>query len=250
MICKGFTFGALITLALLISGEGLRAEEARTPLKIGIIGDSTLCVYPSESPRRGWGQMLPEFLGPEIVFINEGESGKSSKTFPTTTWKKVLSEHPDFVLIQFGHNDENTDISLPDYKNNLRRYVDEAKRNGAIPILVTPMHRRNFRDGKLTTELTPYADAMKDLGGDLGVPVVDLHVKSRVLFEQLGEAGTAEFTVNFGGEKKDKDDRTHFTEKGARELARLVGAALVEIDPRFAGSPKKISTVKPPGKSL
>lgn len=250
MMDKGFILGVLLTLALLISGDGLRAEEPRAPLKIGIIGDSTLCVYPAESPRRGWGQMLPEFLGPEIVFINEGESGKSSKTFPTTSWKKVLAEQPDFVLIQFGHNDENTNIPLSEYKENLRRYVDEAKRNGAIPILVTPMHRRNFREGKLTTELTPYAAAMKELSRESGVPVVDLHEKSGVLFEELGEAGSTTFTVNFGGEKKDKDDRTHFTETGARELARLVGSALVEIDPRLARSPKNISNVEPPSKSL
>ena len=112
--------------------------------------------YPAAEPDRGWGQFIEEqFRGVKV--INLAAAGRSTKTFiKEGRWKKALEEKPDYVLIQFGHNDshgpekpESTDAAT-DYKEYLRRYIDESRAIGATPILVTPMVRRTFdADGKL-----------------------------------------------------------------------------------------------------
>lgn len=206
------------------------------PVKIALVGDSTVCNYPPGSIQHGWGQMLPEFLSPEVTVVNEATGGMSTKNFPPAVWQKVLDARPDYVLIQFGHNDnhkgrpEGTDADT-DYKENLRRYVGEARAAGLNPVLVTPPHRRRFKNGSLTRELAPYADAMKAVSTEMSVPVVDLYASSGALFDRLGEEGSDALTMNdLDRGKKPGSDRTHFTESGAREMARLVAKDLAEVD--------------------
>lgn len=214
---------------------------APPPLKVGLIGDSTMCDYPATSHKRGWGQLLPEWLAPGTVVINEARGGKSTKTFPADRWQRVLAAKPDFILIQFGHNDshakdkpEATDAAT-DYRENLRRYVAEARAAGAEPILVTPVRRRVFRKGALTNELTRYADAMKAVAAESGVKVIDLHATSGELYTRLGEKGSEGFTANVtdDADRPGRDDRTHFTPEGAKAMARLVADGLRGIAPRL-----------------
>lgn len=222
---------AILFLTFLISAA------SAAPLKIALVGDSTVCNYPPGSIRHGWGQMLPEFLAPGVLVINEAISGMSTKTFPPAAWHKVLEAKPDYVLIQFGHNDSHNGRpeatrAATDYKENLRRYVDEARAAGLKPVLVTPPHRRVFRNGSLSRKLAPYADAMKAVSAEMSVPVVDLYASSGALFERLGEKGSEALTMNDldrGG--KAGSDRTHFTESGGREMARLVAKDLARVDP-------------------
>lgn len=216
-----------MTLAALLIG--LVAAQA---LEIGIIGDSTLAAYEADSPRRGWGQMLPEYLVPGTIILNEGERGKSSKSFPAERWRRILSARPAVVLIQFGHNDEHAKMPLPEYKANLQRYLEEARRAGISPVLVTPMHRRTYKAGQLTDELAPYAAAMKELGAEEKVPVIDLYDLSGKLYVSLGEEDASALTVNYAGGTS-KEDRTHFNEQGARKLAALVAAELPKSDPKL-----------------
>ncbi|EIQ01354.1 lysophospholipase L1-like esterase [Opitutaceae bacterium TAV1] len=208
---------------------------------ISIIGDSTVCNYSDASPRRGWGQILPEFLAPGVRVRNEAKGGASTKTFPAERWQRALAAKPAYVLIQFGHNDshpkekpEATDAATG-FRENLRRYIDEARASGAMPVLVTPPHRRMFRSGRLTTELAAYSEAMHAVASETGTPLVDLYADSGDLFEKLGEEGSAAFTVNdleHPG-RTGRGDRTHFTEAGARELARLVARRLAGIAPEL-----------------
>ncbi len=211
-------------------------------LKIAIIGDSTVSDYPPQALKRGWGQELPQFLDLKVAVINAAIPGTSSKTFPPLAWKGILAAKPDFILIQFGHNDshpkgqpESTDAAT-DYKENLRRYVTEARAASAIPLLVTPPHRRTFdASGHPTQELASYAQAMREVATELGVPLIDLQAESGALFASLGEAGTTAFTVNLTdtADRPGQEDRSHFTEPGAMEIARLVATDLQKIDPRL-----------------
>lgn len=198
-----------------------------------IIGDSTVCDYPSNNPCRGWGHFIQGYLNDTVQVINLAKSGRSTKTFiKEGLWDRALKEKPDIILIQFGHNDshgpgrpESTDAAT-DYRDYLRRYISEARAAGATPILITPMHRRTFDDaGKLTDILHPYADAMKAVAAELKVPVIDLHRASGQLFERLGPTGSAELANKPG-------DHTHFNEKGARAMAELVMKELSQLDPR------------------
>lgn len=201
------------------------------PVRIVILGDSTVSDYPKDSNLRGWGQVIGEGLRENVTVRNLAMSGRSTKTFIAEgRLKRALSEKADLALIQFGHNDshakdrpESTDAAT-DFKANLRTYIDAFRKAGVRPVLVTPMHRRRFRDGKPTEELRPYADAMVEVAREKDVPVVDLHARSGALFASLGEEGSADLNCS-------PTDRTHFSEKGAKAMARLVLDGLKELGP-------------------
>jgi lysophospholipase L1-like esterase len=218
------------------------ASGAHTPLRIVIVGDSTVCEYPETSPNRGWGHYIEErFKDGAVKVINLAAGGRSTKTFiQEGRWAKALAQKPDYVLIQFGHNDshdsakpEATDPAT-DFREYLRRYIDESRAIGATPILVTPMVRRTFDSaGKISEGATPtshslmqYADAMKDVAAEKSVAVIDLHASSLALMEKLGTEASAKLANKAG-------DNTHFNEQGARAMAGLVMHDLPAAEPRL-----------------
>jgi len=214
--------------------SGLLAHAA--PLRLVIVGDSTVCEYAAERPDRGWGHFIEEAFQPgSVQVINLAAAGRSTKTFiKEGRWQKALDAKPDYILIQFGHNDshspekpEATDAAT-DYRDYLRRYLDDARAIGATPILVTPMVRRTFKpDGTLDDILIPYADAMKAVANEKHVALIDLHAASAGLIQKLGP-DQAQTLANKSA------DRTHFNEKGARAMAALVIAGLPKADPKLA----------------
>ncbi len=204
------------------------------PIKIAMIGDSTMASYPKPPEDRpslsGWGQVFELSFNDKVKVINHAQSGRSSKSFLREgRWEPVLREKPDFVFIQFGHNDQpgkgdRTTDPNGDFQDNLRKYIDDAQAAGIQPVLVTPVARRIFDNGKAVTTLTPYADAMKKVAAEKKVPLVDLHAASFELFNQLGDEASADLSAS-------ASDRTHFSNKGAREIAKLVAARLPEQVP-------------------
>jgi lysophospholipase L1-like esterase len=223
----------LSLLAMLTTAKSADAAK----LTIAIIGDSTVCNYPAEHACRGWGQFIAEHFNDSVRVVNLAASGRSTKTFIAEgRWKRTLAEKPDVVLIQFGHNDshgaakpESTDAAT-DYRDFLRRYVDESRAAHATPIFVTPMYRRTFdAEGKLTDILQPYADAMKAVAAEKKVALIDLHTTSGELFRKLGKEHCPEFA-------NAPTDFTHFNEKGARAMAGLVMKELPAAAPQLATS--------------
>jgi lysophospholipase L1-like esterase len=230
----------LLTSVVVISavGGGQAADDVKElkPLRIALVGDSTVASYakpPADRPTlTGWGQVLGEFFNDKVEVVNHARSGRSSKSFLNEgLWKKTLEVEPDYVFLQFGHNDqpgkgERTTDPDADYQDNLRRYIDEARDAGAKPVLVTPVARRIFADGKVRTDLQPYVGAMKKVGRDRDVPVIDLHAASAALFEQLGDSGSTDFSPSAA-------DRTHFSRVGAQAMAGLVVADLPRAVPEL-----------------
>jgi lysophospholipase L1-like esterase len=209
------------------------------PLKVVIIGDSTVCNYPPEHTNRGWGMYIEEQFKPGMVkVINLAASGRSTKTFiQEGRWTKALAEKPDLVLIQFGHNDshaptnpEATDFAT-DYKDYLRRYIDESRAIGAKPILVTPMVRRTFDEqGKIieaqagNRPLSAYAAAVREVAAEKKAPLIDLYASSKALAERIGVEASHAMNAK-------PSDVTHFNEKGARAIAGLVMKELPTAEP-------------------
>lgn len=212
------------------------AVQAQTPLRVVIAGDSTVASVakpPKDRPTlAGWGQRLGEFL-PQAEVINHARSGASTKSFRTLgLWDRVLKEKGDWVLIQFGHNDQpgkgperETDAATS-YRENLRQFIAEVRAAGGRPVLITSVARRVYENGHMTTTLTPYAEAVKAVGLETQVPVVDLHASSFALFEQMGE----KFCRIYG---PSDEDRTHFSTEGARMMARLVAEGLAKEIPEL-----------------
>jgi lysophospholipase L1-like esterase len=234
----------LLTAALVAQGDDGQPKTIR----IALIGDSTVASYarpPADRPDlTGWGQVLGEFLDARVEVLNFAVSGRSSKSFlRENRWQPVLDAKPDYVFIQFGHNDQPgkgdraTDAGS-DFQDNLKRYIHDARQAGAKPVLVTPVARRIFdEEGKPTTTLTPYAEAMRKVGRQTGTPVIDLHQASFDLYARLGDEASRPFSPS-------DSDRTHFSRKGALAMARLVVEQLPQAAPELKARLKSAEPTK------
>lgn len=237
----------LVTMFLLVVStllEHLPSKAAadvnsnKNRITVYLAGDSTVSNYDSSlAPRAGWGQVFDRFFDDKIVVKNEASSGRSSKSFiDEGRLDSILHqiEKGDYLFIQFGHNDEKvedpTRYTEPysTYKSYLKQYIDGARAKGATPVLVTPVERRRFTaEGVARDSHGVYPDAMKELGLEENVPVIDLTAKSKALFQELGPEGTKEiFLWLDAGEHVNYpngvQDNTHFQEAGAEEIAKLV----------------------------
>jgi pectinesterase len=230
---RTFLFGAAV-----LTAGGLSPAVAQAPspklLRVVLVGDSTVAVT------SGWGTGFMRYVSESAVCLDLARGGRSSKSFiDEGHWKNALAEHPDYVLIQFGHNDQpgkgpdrETDpaTTFPDY---LRRYVDEARAIGAKPILVTSLTRRNFRDGKLVDSLGPYAEATRKVAAEKAIPLIDLYARSTELVEKLGPQGTEELEPP-NPDGKPGLDHTHLNPRGADVFGRLVAEELRKVEPTLA----------------
>lgn len=201
--------------------------------RLVLVGDSTVCEQDLDSNYRGWGQFLL-CDSPAVEVINCAKSGASTKTFREDgSWDEVLQLRPDWIAMQFGHNDSHAPAQPEstradgDYAENLRRFVDEAREQNITPILVTPVRRFVFgADNRLsegTSALAPYAIAVRKVGCELNVPVVDLFAASTRYFESIGPAACDELSPVAG------EDFTHFNPLGAHAVAVLVERELRHI---------------------
>nr|WP_263328630.1 rhamnogalacturonan acetylesterase [Neobacillus sp. Marseille-Q6967] len=221
------------------------AERNKTPITIYLAGDSTVSNYPRKyKPRTGWGEVLGERFDGDIVIKNAASPGRSSKSFIQEGRLRLILNQiqpGDYLFIQFGHNDEKkhkpalyTEPSTT-YKSYLKQYIEGARKKRAIPVLVTPVERWRFsQKGNLQSSHGHYPEAMKELGKEEKVPVIDLTSMSSSLFQELGPEKTKEFFLwlnegehpNYPNGVK---DGTHFQESGAKEIARLVAEGVREL---------------------
>jgi lysophospholipase L1-like esterase len=186
-----------------------------------LLGDSTVCDQALE-PFNSWGQMLTRFFKPGIAVANHGESGESLRSsLGAKRLDKVLSlmKSGDYLLIQYGHNDEKEKGegvgAFTTYKASLKQFVEEARKRGGIPVLITPVQRRTFdAQGKITNSHGDYPEAVRQVAKEERVPLIDLHAMSSVLYEAWGpEASPRAFAPN---------DGTHHNNYGSYELARCI----------------------------
>jgi lysophospholipase L1-like esterase len=216
-------------------------RSAPEQLRLVLVGDSTVCDQPCDSPYRGWGQYLCAARDQDIQLINRAKSGASTKTFREEgLWDEVLNLQPDWVLIQFGHNDSHapdkpeSTRANGDYAANLRRFIAELRAISARPVLVTPVRRFHFGSDGLLSEaeqaLAPYAHSMREVGRELQVPVVDLFASSTRFFESIGPEASRRLSPVPG------EDYTHFNEAGARAIAELVALDLAVTVPMLQRS--------------
>lgn len=255
-------------VALLLLATAATTDKTTT---IFIIGDSTAANKDLSKGKleRGWGMALQCFFDDNIVVDNHALNGRSSLSFfKEGRWQKVLDKIKpgDYVIIQFGHNDEkpkadrHTDPgSTFDYM--LARYVRETRELGGIPVLMNSVVRRNFLvnvpknddDEKLRDQT--FADGAKMVEGDslidthglyrvaprdvaerMHVPFVDANKITHDLEQGLGTEGSKKLHMWFlpgtePTEPRGKQDNTHYSVYGAHVVARLLADALCEEIP-------------------
>lgn len=228
---------AMVVLAALIPAIDvvcltMSPAPAQQRVRIVLVGDSTV------TDDSGWGAGFRQ-LAPGADVANTAANGRSSKSFIAEgRWAEALARKGDYYLIQFGHNDEpgkgperETDPKTT-YRDNMARYVDDARAIGATPVLVTSLVRRLFNDdGTIRTTQTPYVEAVRALAAEKKVPLIDLHAISREDAEHSGDEVWADLSPR---DDQGQIDRTHLNGKGSDVVGRMVADALARVVPALA----------------
>lgn len=245
-----------------------KREAGRLPA-LFTLGDSTVKSYIfDEAPMCGWGQVFGKlFDTSRLNVINYSMGGRS---FKNTYWEGRFNDilltgcAGDYVLIQFGHNDESQDEFRrfgrgnlePSYEAYIREfYIPAVRAMGLVPVLVTPMSRviGAMKLGEtFTSSFTNrvFPSIMIRCAEELGVTLLDLHEESIRYYKQIGvegalaivmslEAGETPGKTNDGsyanGHPANKIDGTHYKEALAKQFARIVATEIAKS--AAAGNP-------------
>ncbi|HEX5793407.1 MAG TPA: rhamnogalacturonan acetylesterase [Rheinheimera sp.] len=226
----------LVSLFFCLVLTQAQADELK-PLKLHLVGDSTMSDKPNLAyPERGWGQLLPQFLLPQLTVVNHAANGRSTRRFLNEgRWQLLLSElgQGDYVLIQFGHNDQKVDdparyaAADSDYQAFLTQFIADVREHGATPMLASSICRRNFaEDGSLKRDLADYANAAAKVASETKVSFFDLQQLSCDFWQQLGKADSQPYFIQIpaGLYQKFPDgkvDNTHLTLQGASKISQF-----------------------------
>lgn len=255
-------------------------SPAKRNITIFTIGDSTMANKKLEggNPERGWGQMLSRYFTDGITIDNHAVNGRSSKSFiDEGRWDNVLSkiQKGDYVFIQFGHNDEKDDPKRhtdpgTTFDANLRKFVEETRAKGGIPVLFNSIVRRNFgksgadavadaikqddiRNGidpkapkevieegaKLIDTHGAYLDSPATVAKELNVTFIDLNSLTHKLVEDMGPEKSKELYLwvqpkTVPALPDGREDNTHLNVHGASIVAEMAAKAVAEAIPELA----------------
>ncbi|MEN9684498.1 MAG: hypothetical protein RLZZ28_284 [Bacteroidota bacterium] len=217
-----------------------------------IIGDSTVknSDGTGKNGQWGWGTVIDlQFDTSRISILNHAIGGRSSRTFITDgRWDKILEtiQKGDYVIMQFGHNDGGTlddtsrargtikgigedsvEIYNPirklretvhSYGWYMRKYVNETKAKGAIPVICSLVPRDNRKEGKIIR--SEYAIWARQVAEQTGTFFIDLQEMVAMEYEKMD---TVKVNAFFPA------DRTHTNKEGALLNATQVTAGIRQL---------------------
>jgi lysophospholipase L1-like esterase len=238
--------------AAVLPPEGLKAMRVMEggPVKIVLVGDSTVAT------EGGWGPGFCRVMTPKVTCIDLALNGRSSKSFiDEGAWAKALNEKGDYYLIQFGHNDQKTDPARHtdaegSFQTYLKRYCADVEKIGGVPVLVTSLSRRTFKDGKVVEDLKAYAEATKKVGAELGITVVDLNAQSTALLNKMTQEQADGFDMTGHEDAKAENgatklDRTHLNAHGQEVFGRMVADQLIRTQVELGPDVKGVASSQP-----
>lgn len=252
---------------------------AKRNITIFTIGDSTMAnkKLEGENPERGWGQMLSRYFTDDITIDNHAVNGRSSKSFiDEGRWDAVLSkiQKGDYVFIQFGHNDEKDDPNRhtdpgTTFDANLKKFVEDTRAKGGIPVLFNSIVRRNFgkADGNAVANAIKQDDirngidpkapkdsieegatlidthgayliSPKNVAKELNVTFIDLNSLTHKLVEGMGPQKSKELYLwvepkTVPALPNGREDNTHLNVHGASVIAEMAVKAVTEAIPEL-----------------
>jgi len=225
------------------------AADGTPSLTIHLAGDSTMAAKQEDKrPETGWGEKIGGFFQDGVVVRNFALNGRSALSFRTEgVWDRLLSgiQPGDYVLIQFGHNDQKQDLpqhySPPDvFKQRLVAFVGDVRARHGHPILITSLTRRSFdSDGTLRDTLADYTAQTRAAAVETGTPLIDLSERSREKLLKVGPVESKKWYLHFSpGDQPNYPngvaDDTHLSEEGARMAAGLVVEEILLTDKALA----------------
>lgn len=235
---------ALLALFLLLS-----AFTADRPVfTIFMIGDSTMANKDTAggNPERGWGMMLPCYLSGEVRIDNHAVNGRSSKSFiDEGRWDRVLAQvkKGDYVFIQFGHNDEKTDpkrhtVPGGTFDDNLRRFVNETRAKGGIPVLFNSIVRRNFVGDTLRDTHGEYLESPRQVAREMGVTFIDMNRITHEFVQGLGAEESKKLFMwvqpnTVPALPQGREDNTHLNVYGGKIVSKLAADAIANAIPEL-----------------
>ncbi len=88
---------------------------------------------------------FPQFLNAGIAVENHAQSGSTTEDFKNvnfTAFKDKIKKG-DFLIIEFGHNDQKIDTldAFGGYTGTLKYFVNFVREKGANPIICSPINR-------------------------------------------------------------------------------------------------------------
>jgi len=226
-----------IANALLLIMSLVASALAKEPITVYLAGDSTMAQkQPDKRPETGWGEALQKFFDERRVRVeNHAQNGRSTRTFISENrWQAIVAKLKpgDYVLIQFGHNDESkekVDRYTPpeDYRKNLVRFIEDVREKRATPVLLTPLMRRRFdKQGVFQDTHGEYPDIVRGVAAEQRVALIDMHRKSEKVLKGYGAEESRKLFLQLKpGENPNYpqgiEDNTHFSPLGAETMARL-----------------------------
>src|ERR1035437_1973266 len=210
----------LLAVQALSQGDPAKAFDAATTavrkpgttVRVDLIGDST------QTDHAGYGRGFCANLTAKVDCVNMARGGASTRTFREQgLWERSLQTKPDYMVIQFGHNDMVNpanpmprQVPMDEYEANLRRYVTEARAAGITPVLCTSVTRRFWvDDGKIHSNLFEYSATMRKVAADMKAPLIDLQAESIAYLDKVGIEESHRLSIT----KKDADGKTIFDER-------------------------------------
>ncbi|MBN1186056.1 MAG: rhamnogalacturonan acetylesterase [Bacteroidales bacterium] len=224
---------------------------------IYIIGDSTVkCGWgEGDGGLWGWGDPIAQYFNSSQINVeNHARGGTSSRTYRTLgLWQPVLDKikKGDYVLMQFGHNDngpvndtirargtikgigdETEEINnmltgeheiVHSFGWYMTQFIKEAKAKGATPIIMSPIPFNDWKDGKVDRHNAEYGLWAKQVAEKEGILFIDLNQKMATVMEKIGQE---DVMCNLYY----KRDHCHTAAKGAMVAASLVVEGIKEAD--------------------
>ncbi len=226
-----------------------KARDAALPT-LHLVGDSTVRSGGTGAGLWGWGERITPFFDTnKINVVNHAIGGRSARTFFTEgRWQKVADaiRPGDFVIIQFGHNDqgrigdpamkgradgkgigdETVEDTKPDGTKELvhtfgwymAKFVTDAKAKGATVILCSPIpHKQRWETGRDFEKLAEWDQQVAKNNGAL---YFDL---TMVITDAYKKEGADKVATLFA------DKGTHTSDLGAQFNAARVMAGLKSL---------------------
>lgn len=232
---------AFILFAMLASTTCI-AEGLPPPTTLHLVGDSTMSNKENLNyPERGWGQILPGFMLPQLRIMNHAANGRSTKRFVDEgRWAYLLSELSagDYVLVQFGHNDQKKDSpsryadAENDYPEYLTGFINDVTERGAHIMIASSICRRHFdNEGKLKRTLTRYASAAEQVARKHKVTFIPMNTLTCDFFASIGDGASEDYFIKvpagiYAKFPNGKVDNTHVNVVGATKVSQLFVRAL------------------------
>jgi rhamnogalacturonan acetylesterase len=216
-----------------------------------LVGDSTVRNGHANGAggQWGWGEPLVDLFDTSKINVdNRAIGGRSSRSYiMENQWAETLAlvKPGDIVLFQWGHNDdgplddparargtihgigdETKDVDNPilnihetvhTYGWYLRKYIEDTKAKGAIPILCSPIPRKTWKDGKIVRNASNYGGWARQVAEQEHVGFIDLNEVIARRYDALGEANVEPLFA---------DPHTHTSRAGAELNAECVVAGL------------------------